>query len=205
MAASFIATAAVVWTFSGASNSASRTIPTAAATFLACELTDATGDTVASTIAGASPTNSYQGTSGNVAAYLAVFVGAPAGAQTVAISGGDAGDEWSAGLRGVDAIDLVTPFDNQVTDAASPDSIAITTTSDGLAVGCIRGDPTGSTSDTEVFEGATDGFGNAIMVASTPGTGGSVSVDWIAATASIGIGVNLRNGVVTGNLAWVTG
>lgn len=196
----FIATAAVTWSFAGASNSATRTIPSAAAVYLAAGMWDGTGDTIAATIAGASPTESYQGsTAGGERNYFAVFVGAPSGAQTVAISGGDGGENWSCGFRGVDNIDTVDPFDNTVTDTASPNSISVTTTSDGLAVGIIMANSTGvSTSDTEVFEAPlqTDVL---INCASAPGTGGAVSLDWSGATTYISTAANLRNAVAGGD------
>ena len=85
MAVSFDAEAAVTFTFTAASNSATRTVQTADAIFLATQHYDNATDTIASTIAGATPTQSYQSSNaeseGN---YLAVFVGAPAGSQTVA-------------------------------------------------------------------------------------------------------------------------
>src|SRR3990167_10826881 len=120
----FIATAAVTWTFVAASNSTARTIPTADAVYLAAWVWDGTGDTVAATIAGAAPTESYQNVTGaGERNYFAVFVAAPAGAQTVAVSGADTGDGWSCGYRGIDDIDTIHPFDNTVADTASPASI----------------------------------------------------------------------------------
>lgn len=200
MAASFVAAAAVTWAFGGASNSASRTIPTADSVFLGVIMTDATSDTVASTIAAASPTASYQATGGpSETSYLAVFVAAPAGAQTVAVSGGDAGDEWSCGFRGLDDLDTTTPFNNQVTDTVSPASISVTTTSDGLAVGvCFAEGTTITTSDTEVFEGPGSASGFCVSCASSPGTGGSVSLDWSGDVVYSSIAVNIRAGAAGG-------
>jgi hypothetical protein len=199
----FVATAAVTFIFTGASNSTARTIPTADAVYLAAGVWDSTGDTVAATIAGAAPTESYQNvTASGERNYFAVFVGAPAGSQTVVISGGDAGDGWSCGYRGIDDIDTVDPFDNTVTDTASPASISVTTTSDGLACGVIMADNVGvSTTDTEVFEAPQEPTNTVcINCASTPGTGGAVSIDWTAGgtTLAISIAANLRQVAAAG-------
>lgn len=192
--AAFIATAGVTFGFTGASNSASRTIPTADAVYLAAGMWDGSGDTISATIAGAAPTESYQGaTSGGERVYFAVFVGAPSGTQTVAVSGGDASDRWSCGFRGVDDIDTTDPFDGTTTDTASPQSISVTTTSDGLAVGVVLASDSGATtSDTEVFEGPTT-TDVCLNCASTAGTGGSVSIDWTGATPYyVSAAANLR-------------
>ena len=176
----FSVTAAVTWAFSGASNSATRTIPTADSVYLACTWVDATGDSLASTIAAASPTDSFQ-TIANESekTYFAVYIAAPSGSQTVAVSGADAGDETSCGFRGLDDIDTTTPWDGEVSDTTTPASISVVTTADGLAVGGVFAeDTTAATSDTQVFEGAETASGFVINVASTPGTGGTVSIDW---------------------------
>lgn len=193
-APSFDAEAAVTFTFTAASNSAARIVQTADAIFLATQHYDHTGDTIASTIAGASPTQSYQSTNaepeGN---YLAVYVGAPSGSQTVAITGGDTGDDWSAGFRGLNGGHATTPFNNQVTDIASAASISVTTTADGLAVGATMAESNAAaTSDTQVFEGPETGsFGFVVNVASTAGTGGVVSIDWTSETFYASIAVNM--------------
>lgn len=202
---SFVAAAAVTYTFDGETNSASRTIPAAAAVFFACTLWHGTSPTIAATIAAAAPTESYQGFEAgqDVRNYLAVFVGAPSGAQTVFVGTSDFSvDSWSCGFRGVDGIDTVDPFDGQVTDTASPDSISVTTTADGLAVGVQCGsNPDLGTSDTEVLEGPVDSNGaTMVAVASAPGTGGAVSLDWTTVTSLIqlAIAVNLRHAAAAG-------
>lgn len=197
---SFVAAAAVTWTASGASNSASRTIPTADGVILACSVYNGTGDTVASTIAAASPLESYQTASAASKSYLAAYIAAPAGAQTVVISGADAGDVWVAGFRGIDDIDTTDAFDGAVTDTASPASIAVTTSSDGLGFGVCYATTNISASDTLVWETTPSADGDVDNAASTPGTGGSVSIDWTAATDYwVSIAVNLRQVAAVGS------
>jgi len=178
---SFVAAAAVTYTFDGETNSASRTIPAAAAVFFACTLWHGTSPTIAATIAAAAPTESYQGFEAgqDVRNYLAVFVGAPSGAQTVFVGTSDFSvDSWSC------------------------DSISVTTTADGLAVGVQCGsNPDLGTSDTEVLEGPVDSNGaTMVAVASAPGTGGAVSLDWTTVTSLIqlAIAVNLRHAAAAG-------
>ncbi len=177
---SWSATAAVTWQFTGASNSASRTIPTSDAVFFGVTMYDGTGNTVASTIAGFSPGVSYQAMAATGERnYIAVYVGVGTGAQTVVVSGGDAGDGWSCGFRGVNGIDTVTRWSNTTSDSASPASIDITTTSDGLAVGVVMTDTGVTTTDTEVWVAPRNPDAFIICAAaSSPGTGGTVSIDW---------------------------
>lgn len=192
---SFVATAAVTWQFTGTSQSAARVIPTAHAIVLCCVMFDSTGDTISATIAGATPVASYQGNGAVGSAYLAVFTGVPTGSQTVVVQGASSGlDVWCCGLRGLDNGDLTTPFDGQVTDSASPASINVTTTADGLACGVVyASDATVATTDTEVME-HDDGAGSVLAVASAPGTGGAVSIDWSGGGAlEVAIAVNLRH------------
>lgn len=196
----FVATAAVTFSFVGASDSTARTIPTADAVVLVIGMSDGTGDTVTATIAGAGPVASYQAIAGGGNLnYIGVFVGAPSGSQTVAISGGDAADQWSCGFRGINQIDTTTPFSGQVSDDVSPASIDVVTTSDGLAFGVATADNgTIATTDTEVMEGPDNGFAipNA---ASSPGTGGTVALDWTGGgTIRMAIAVNLRNQAAAG-------
>ena len=207
MAVDFIATAAVTWIHDngGAAPSSTRTIPSADAVFLCCVMTSGTNDTVDSTIAGASPTISYQTAAGGNKVYLAMYVGAASGDQTVAFSGADSNDDWSCGLRGVDGGDLTTPWDNQVTDGEGTDeTIDITTTSDGLAVGllCCSVDPATSvsTADTEVMETPINSATRAVAVASAPGTGSAVTVNWTG-TGLVILGVNFRIAAAGGGIS----
>lgn len=173
---SFVATAAVTYTFTGASDSASRTIPTAAATVFGITGYNGTGNTLAVTIAGAAATLSYQADDGfGSKNYMAAFVGAPSGSQTVAVSGADVGDNWSCAFRGCDDVDATTPFDGSATDTSSPLSISVTTTADGLAFGILNCDSVPGTTDTSIW-GIAGTFYNAAT--SSAGTGGSVSLDW---------------------------
>ena len=194
----FIATAAVTWNFTAASNSASRTIPTADAVFLSCIMFPATGNTVASTIAGAAPTSSFQATGSDIA-YLAIFVAAPSGAQTVAITGGDAGDNFLCGFRGVNGLNTTTPFSNSVTDTATPLSIDVTSTSTGLVVGCIEADDAGITSsNTEIWELVVASTAS-MNCATAPGTGGTVTLTWTGNSgyASGAVNINAAAGGTT--------
>lgn len=196
----FVATAAVTWGFTAASNSASRTIPTADAVYMGVGMWDGTSDTIAATIAGAAPTESYQAvfTGSGERNYFAVFVGAPSGAQTVVVSGGDGTDNWSCGFRGIDDIDTVDPFDGTVADTASPGSINVVTTSDGLACGVVMAASAAvTTSDTQVFEGPLQ-VDVLINCASAPGTGGTVALDWSGETVFISIAGNLRQVAAAG-------
>lgn len=199
---SFVATAGVTFIFAGASDSTSRTIPTADAVYFACTMWDGTGNTIAVTLAGSGPINSYQALCVTDAsrAYFAVFGAVPSGSQTVAVSGGDAGDFWSCGFRGIDSIDLATPFDGQVSDTSTPaQTIDISTSTDGLAVGVVEGtDADLVTLDTEVFEAPINGDTKNCGVASSPGTGGTVQINWAGTLTNwvVAIGANLRHTTV---------
>lgn len=199
MPPAFVATAAVTWTFTAASDSASRTIPTAAAVVLGTVMYNGTSDTVAATIAGAGPTLSYQADDGfGSKNYMAIFIGAPSGSQTVALSGGDAGDEWSAAFRGCDSVDTTTPFDGSASDFSSPLSINVTTTATGLAFGMLNSGSLPTQVDTGVW-GVSGVFCNSAV--SSPGTGGTVALDWSGGgSLFISTAFNIRVGAAADTL-----
>lgn len=157
---------------------------------------DGTGDTITCTVAGAAPANDVKALVPGECAYMAVFVAPASGSQTVAISGGDAGDDWSCGFKGYTSVDQTTPWDGEITDTASPGSISVTTTSDGLAIGVAMADDASlATTDTEVFEGPEGpNLGMIGGCASSAGTGGSVSLDWtVSGTIGASCAANLRH------------
>ena len=189
----------VTFGFTAASNSTARTIQSAQAIIFGCSMFDDTSDTIAVTIAGAAPTESFQGGF----CYLAVFVGAPSGSQTVAVSGGDAGDDWSCGFDGIDGIDEADPFDGAVSDTASPGDIDVVTTADGMAVGMHDASSATTTTDTERWEGPlTDSV--LTHCASAPGTGGTVQLNWSPTDFGC-LAVNMRAEAAPVGRRWILG
>lgn len=189
MALAFTGTA-TTYGFTGASNSASRTVPAGGdGVVLGLSVFNGSGDTIAVTIAGSSATESYTGgTTGKD--FIGVWIGVATGSQTVALSGADAGDDWSIGIKAIGGIDTSDPFDGAVTDTASPGSINVTTSSDGLAVGVHEGGEATTTSDTEEWEAPLQGDVLS-HCASAAGTGGTVALDWSPAGFSAAA-VNMR-------------
>jgi hypothetical protein len=194
----FAEDAGVTFEFSGASNSTERAIPAADAVVLAVALTFGTGDTIAATIAGIPPVESFQDQDGAFyRMYIAVFVGVPSGNQVVEITGADAGDNLAAAYRGINGINTTDPFD-------SPDVIAGVTTmniptySDSLAFGVAYVNNTPNlapdSGNTEVWESPNL---NSTAAISRPGTGDVVTVSWSGGGAKFSmIGVNLLNEVI---------
>lgn len=206
-AVAFVADAAVTWQFSGPSDSVSRTIPVADGILLGCGVFNGNTDTVTATIAGTGPVESYQseGDTGEIN-YLAVFIGAPSGSQTVAISGLDSGDGISCGFKGLTAVHTTDPFSNPVnTNTALGSGLGITTTADGIAVGMMLHGSTASvaSSNTEQWESPLSANHNMSgNVGSAAGTGGTVTLVWTGTPLYFISGFNLNNAVAVDNVGF---
>lgn len=166
---------------SGASLSGSVTIDGGSTFYLVVgAMYDGSGDTVSATLGGVAADATIQGAPDGFTRAFAFGWNAPtSGSQTLAISGGDAGDLWIAfGSNWTDVPDSAPFWD---ADAFSQsDSATVATDADSVAIGLIYCATNPTPGQTEIAEYQETNFGEYLNVQQAAGTGGNVTISWTA-------------------------